>query len=121
MASREAKRYGPSPILAPGQSGQNNRFRPQWRRYANRHFEGDNETDWSEAMKYAVLYEQGPTSVGVTVPDLPGCFAVAKDMDQARKLAAEAIAFHIEGLRESGQPVPEPSTRCEYAETLAGV
>jgi predicted RNase H-like HicB family nuclease len=65
--------------------------------------------------RWPVVYEQGPTSVGVTVPDLPGCFAVAKDMDEARKLAAEAIAFHIEALSEDGEPVPQPSL-CEFVD-----
>ncbi len=67
-------------------------------------------------MRYAVIYEQGPTSVGVTVPDLPGCFAVAKNMDEARKLAVEAIAFHIEALREDGDPIPEPTHMAEMVE-----
>lgn len=67
-------------------------------------------------MRYAVIYEQGPTSVGVTVPDLPGCFAVAKNMEEARKLAVEAIAFHIESLREDGELVPEPSHVAEMVE-----
>jgi predicted RNase H-like HicB family nuclease len=47
-------------------------------------------------MKYAVIFEQGASSVGVTVPDLPGCFAVAPNLAEARTLIAEAIAFHIE-------------------------
>jgi len=64
-------------------------------------------------LKYAVIFEQGPTSVGVTVPDLPGCFAVAPNLTEARKLIAEAIAFHIESLREDGVPVPEPTLHAE--------
>ena len=64
-------------------------------------------------MKYAVIFEQGPTSVGVTVPDLPGCFAVAPNLTDARKLISEAIAFHIESLREDGVPVPEPTLHAE--------
>ena len=64
-------------------------------------------------MKYAAIFEQGPTSVGVTVPDLPGCFAVAPNLAEARKLIAEAIAFHIESLREDGEPIPEPTSHAE--------
>jgi predicted RNase H-like HicB family nuclease len=64
-------------------------------------------------MKYAAIFEQGPTSVGVTVPDLPGCFAVAPNLAEARKLTAEAIAFHIESLREDGMPVSEPAMHAE--------
>jgi predicted RNase H-like HicB family nuclease len=67
-------------------------------------------------MKYAVLLEQGPSSVGVTVPDLPGCIAVAPTMDEARALIAEAIEFHIEGMRPHGEDVPEPTTLAELVE-----
>ena len=69
-------------------------------------------------MKYAVVFEQGPSSVGATVRDLPGCVAVAKTMDEARALIAEAIEFHIEGMRRHGEHVPEPTTVAELVETI---
>ncbi len=55
-----------------------------------------------------VLYEEGPTSWGAMVPDLPGCFAVGRTRAQASHLIRSAIASHIEALRELGEPVPEP-------------
>jgi predicted RNase H-like HicB family nuclease len=61
-------------------------------------------------MKYAVVIERGPTSWGATVPDLPGCVAVADTREEVERLIQEAIAFHIAGLREDGLPVPEPQT-----------
>lgn len=64
-------------------------------------------------MKYAVIFEQGPTSVGASVPDLPGCIAVGDTLDEARQLIAEAIAFHIEGLRLDGDVIPEPAYHAE--------
>lgn len=67
-------------------------------------------------MKYAVVFEQRPSTVGATVPDLPGCVAVAKTMDEARALIAEAIEFHIEGMRLHGEQVPEPTTLAELVE-----
>jgi len=67
-------------------------------------------------MKYAVVFEQGPSSVGATVPDLPGCVAVAKSLDEARILIAEAIEFHIEGMLLHGEQVPEPTTLAEFVE-----
>ncbi|MBV8842898.1 MAG: type II toxin-antitoxin system HicB family antitoxin [Bryobacterales bacterium] len=67
-------------------------------------------------MKYAVIFEQGPTSVGATVPDLPGCVAVAPSLEEARSLIAEAIEFHIEGMRMHGERVPEPTTLAELIE-----
>lgn len=67
-------------------------------------------------MKYAVVFERGTSSVGATVPDLPGCVAVAKTMDEARALIAEAIEFHIEGMRLHGEHVPEPTNLAELVE-----
>ena len=67
-------------------------------------------------MRYAVVFEKGPTSYGAQVPDLPGCVAVAKTLKEVKRLIAEAIAFHLEGLRADGQPIPEPTSLCEYVE-----
>ncbi len=62
------------------------------------------------SSEYAVIYEQGPTSWGAWLPDLPGCVAVAKTRVEVEALIAEAITLHIESLREHGEPVPEPSS-----------
>ena len=51
-------------------------------------------------MKYAVIVEEGESSFGAHVPDLPGCVAVADTKAEVLKLIQEAIQFHIEGLRE---------------------
>ena len=59
-------------------------------------------------MKYVVIFEKGGNSYGASVPDLPGCIAVGKTMKEVRELIAEAIEFHIEGLREDGDVVPSP-------------
>ena len=64
-------------------------------------------------MSYLVVIERGDTSVGAYVPDLPGCAAVADTEEEALRLVREAIALHIEGLREQGLPVPEPRSRAE--------
>ena len=68
-------------------------------------------------MKYAVVIEKGPTSYGATVPDLPGCVAVAETLEEVESLIREAIDFHIEGLQNDGLPVPPPTTICEYVES----
>jgi predicted RNase H-like HicB family nuclease len=67
-------------------------------------------------MKYAVIIEKGDTSYGASVPDLPGCIAVGETLEEVQRLIREAIAFHIEGLREEGLPIPEPTTLAEYIE-----
>jgi predicted RNase H-like HicB family nuclease len=61
-------------------------------------------------MEYLVVIERGPSSFGAYVPDLPGCVAVGETREEVEALIREAIEFHIEGLREEGQPLPEPSS-----------
>jgi predicted RNase H-like HicB family nuclease len=61
-------------------------------------------------MQYMVVIEKGANSFGAYVPDLPGCIAAAESRDEVLELIREAIEFHIEGLREKGQPVPAPSS-----------
>jgi predicted RNase H-like HicB family nuclease len=70
-------------------------------------------------MRYAVIIEEGENSFGAYVPDLPGCAAVAETKEEVMRLIHEAIDFHIEGLREDGQPVPEASSSVEYVEVQA--
>jgi predicted RNase H-like HicB family nuclease len=60
-------------------------------------------------MQYAVVVERSETGYGAFVPDLPGCVAVAKSETEVRELIRKAIAFHLDGLREDGAPMPEPS------------
>lgn len=70
-------------------------------------------------MRYAVIVEKGEGSYGVHVPDLPGCVAVADTKEEALELIQEAIEFHLEGLREDGQPIPAPASSVEYVEVCA--
>jgi predicted RNase H-like HicB family nuclease len=70
-------------------------------------------------MKYVVVIEKGPTSFGAYVPDLPGCVAVGETMEEVEQLIQEAIEFHIEGMREDGVPVPEPSSTSKEVEVFA--
>jgi predicted RNase H-like HicB family nuclease len=61
-------------------------------------------------MQYVVIVEKGPTSYGAYVPDLPGCIASGESREEVLALIREAIEMHFEGLREDGQPIPEPSS-----------
>jgi predicted RNase H-like HicB family nuclease len=67
-------------------------------------------------MRYAAVIEKGPKSFGAYVPDLPGCVAVGKTRAEVRKLIAEAIELHLEGLKHRGDPIPQPSSQAEYVE-----
>lgn len=69
-------------------------------------------------MKYAVVIEKGGTSFGAYVPDLPGCVAVGETRDEAMTLIREAIEFHLEGMREDGEGMPEPHSEAVYVEVL---
>lgn len=70
-------------------------------------------------MKYAVVIEKGPNSYGAYDPDLPGCVAAGETREEVLRLIQEAIAFHIEGLREDGASVPPPSSSVELIEVAA--
>ena len=61
-------------------------------------------------MKYAVVIEKAPGNYSAYVPDLPGCVATGKTEREAGERIQEAIAFHIEGLREDGLSIPDPQT-----------
>ena len=65
-------------------------------------------------MKYAVIVEEGETSFGAHVPDLPGCVAVGETAAEVRRLIAEAIESHLDGLRADGEPIPEPASQGDY-------
>jgi len=67
-------------------------------------------------VKWFVVFEKAPRNWSAYVPDLPGCVAAAKTRDETRKLIREAIEFHLEGMRESGERIPEPGTSVELVE-----
>lgn len=66
--------------------------------------------------QYTVIYERGPRNWSAYVPDLPGCIATAKTRDKLEQQIREAIEFHIEGLRQHGDEVPEPITEAGLVE-----
>ena len=70
-------------------------------------------------MKYAVVIEKGESSYGAYVPDLPGCIATGKTREEVLRLIHEAIEFHIQGLKEDGETIPEPSSSIEIIEVAA--
>jgi predicted RNase H-like HicB family nuclease len=59
---------------------------------------------------YAVIIEGEGDSYSAYVPELPGCVAAGKSVSEVEKLIREAIEFHIEGMREAGEPVPPPTS-----------
>jgi len=61
-------------------------------------------------MKYTVIYEQGQTSWGAYIPDLPGIVAAGDSREEIETLIAEAVEIHLDALREEGLPIPAPSS-----------
>ena len=59
-------------------------------------------------MKYAVVIERTGNGYSAYVPDLPGCVAAADTLKETEQLIREAVAYHLEMLREHGDLVPEP-------------
>ena len=64
-------------------------------------------------MEYLVIVEEGDTSVGAYVPDLPGCVAVGETRAEAMQLIREAVELHLESLRENGEVIPAPHSFVE--------
>ncbi len=67
-------------------------------------------------MRYLVVVEKAGTNFSAYVPDLPGCVATGTTPEEVQRNIREAIAMHLEGLREDGLPVPEPRTQAEFVE-----
>ncbi|MBT8108198.1 MAG: type II toxin-antitoxin system HicB family antitoxin [Gammaproteobacteria bacterium] len=70
-------------------------------------------------MRFAIVIENAGTNYSAYVPDLPGCIATGETLEEVEKLMAEAIEFHIEGLKEDGLPIPTPSSLVNYVEIAA--
>ena len=70
-------------------------------------------------MRYAVVLEKAEGNFSAYVPDLRGCVAPGATVEVVESEIREAIAFHVEGLREDGLPVPPGDSQVEYVEVAA--
>jgi predicted RNase H-like HicB family nuclease len=62
-------------------------------------------------MEYiAYLYKEKTSDYGVSFPDFPGCTTAGSTLEEARRMAAEALSLHIAGMKEDGERIPQPST-----------
>jgi predicted RNase H-like HicB family nuclease len=68
-------------------------------------------------MRYAVVIEKAEGNYSAYVPDLPGCVATGGSIQAIEREIREAIRFHLEGLREDGLPIPQPTSIAEYIDT----
>ncbi len=67
-------------------------------------------------MRYAVVIEKGERNFSAYVPDLPGCVSVGDTLEEVTAEIRDAIEFHLDGLREDGEPIPAPTSRAEYVD-----
>ena len=67
-------------------------------------------------MKYLIVIERTETGFSAYSPDLPGFAATGATRDECEREMREAIEFHLDGLREEGEPVPMPSTSAAFVE-----
>jgi predicted RNase H-like HicB family nuclease len=68
---------------------------------------------------YAVVIEQASGNLSAYVPDLPGCVATGATLDEVTANMAEAIALHVQSLRDHGEPVPPPSSTTRLVDVQA--
>ncbi len=69
--------------------------------------------------RYAIVVERAAANYSAYVPDLPGCVATGATVEETERRLRKAIEAHVQGLREDGLPVPEPSSVVDYVEVLA--
>ena len=70
-------------------------------------------------MRYAVVIEKAAKNYSAYVPDLPGCVATGATVEETEQLIREAIEFHLSGLRDDGNPIPQPSSQVDYVDVAA--
>jgi predicted RNase H-like HicB family nuclease len=71
-------------------------------------------------MEYiAYLHKDRGSDYGVSFPDFPGCITAGRTLEEASRMAGEALALHIEGMIEDGEAVPEPSNLDDVAKDAA--
>ena len=69
--------------------------------------------------RYLVIIEESSTGFSAFLPDLPGCVATGATRDDVESRMKEGVEFHLESLRESGEPVPPPRSTATYVEVAA--
>lgn len=70
-------------------------------------------------MRYAIVIEKAEANYAAYIPDLPGCVATGATTEEVEQNIREAIALHLAGLREDGQPIPPASSAVEYVDIAA--
>ncbi len=65
-------------------------------------------------QRYLAIFEKTPNNFGGFAPDVPGCGATGKTLEETRKLLSEGLVYHFEGMLEDGLPIPAPTVPITY-------
>lgn len=68
--------------------------------------------------RFLIIIEQGEHNYSAYVPDLPGCIATGKTLDEIKRNMSQAIKMHIQSMLEDHEPLPQPQTLAEYVEVI---
>lgn len=69
--------------------------------------------------EYTIIIEDSGSNFAAYAPDVPGCVAAADTVEETRQLMEEALALHLEMLREMGEPVPAPHVRAAVVQVAS--
>ena len=69
--------------------------------------------------RYLIIIEEAESGFSAFLPDIPGCIATGATRDEVESAMQEGVEFHLDGLRESGEPVPPPRSTAAYVEVAA--
>jgi len=69
-------------------------------------------------MRYAIVIEKADNNYSAYVPDVPGCIATGATADEVKQRLADALEFHLEGMRADGETPPVPTSAVDYVEVL---
>jgi predicted RNase H-like HicB family nuclease len=67
-------------------------------------------------MRYAILIEKAENNYAAYVPDVPGCVATGETLAEVKQQIQEALLFHLEGILEDSELIPEATTLCDYVD-----
>ena len=69
--------------------------------------------------RFLIAIEKANGNYSAYSPDLPGCIATGKTVEETERNMHEAIQMHVRGMLEDGLPIPEPQSIAEYVAVAA--
>ena len=70
-------------------------------------------------MRYTIIIEKAANNYSAYAPDLPGCITTGPTVEETKRVMQEAVELHLRGMREDGDPIPEPTTVVDVVEVAA--